>query len=43
MFVLKASGRTSGGRNVVGKELKGEKHKEFRALPKDRGHFWVTS
>ena len=41
--VLKAGGRTSVGRDVVGKELKGEKNREFRALFKDRGQFWVTS
>lgn len=31
------------GRSIVGKELKGEKNQEFRALFKDRGQFWVTS
>lgn len=41
MFVLKASGRTSGGRSVVGKELR--ENQEFRALFKDRGQFWDTS
>lgn len=41
--VLKAGGRTYVGRIVAGKELKGEKNQELRALFKDRGQLWVMS